>query len=289
MNGGACDPLAAAARVLTADATAAALDAAAAAPPPAASSLPRPQLEPQGCASAGAAAAAADPQIAVRPLTPDDFDIVKVSRSAASLRLCMLKVAACAFIPPQHILTTRALPTPPPRRHRPQAAHAQLFPIDYDDGFFRKATHGLDRIFSWGAFAEFAVGGGGGVGAGGRAGGGFDDGGSSKTHSLNGSSINQYSHPYNGTSISSKPLNGSSNVSDHQNSSSGLDGWKRGAGQQLVGFITARVVRLHECDTQVSALCCRGTIQPIETRAWLVGLSLPRILTCSLQSWPLCS
>jgi TPP-dependent trihydroxycyclohexane-1,2-dione (THcHDO) dehydratase len=26
-----------------------------------------------------------------------------------------------------------------------QAAHAALFPIDYDDAFFHKATNGLDR------------------------------------------------------------------------------------------------------------------------------------------------
>lgn len=26
-----------------------------------------------------------------------------------------------------------------------QAAHGKLFPIDYDDGFFHKATNGLDR------------------------------------------------------------------------------------------------------------------------------------------------
>jgi hypothetical protein len=26
-----------------------------------------------------------------------------------------------------------------------QAAHADLFPIDYEDNFFIRATHGLDR------------------------------------------------------------------------------------------------------------------------------------------------
>ncbi|KAI8469663.1 MAG: acyl-CoA N-acyltransferase [Monoraphidium minutum] len=101
-------------------------------------------------AEAGAAGAPAlsppcggAPPIAVRPLSPADFDTVK-------------------------------------------AAHAQLFPIDYDDGFYQKATHGLDRIFSWGAFVQ-GPGGGGGC---------------------------------------------------------------SGGGEELIGFVTARMVRLHECDTQ---------------------------------------
>lgn len=34
-----------------------------------------------------------------------------------------------------------------------KAAHAALFPIDYDDAFFHKATNGLDRIWSCAAFA----------------------------------------------------------------------------------------------------------------------------------------
>eukprot|EP00775_Hariotina_reticulata_P008011 gene8011-8209_t len=33
-----------------------------------------------------------------------------------------------------------------------KAAHAALFPIDYDDGFFHKATNGVDRIWSCAAF-----------------------------------------------------------------------------------------------------------------------------------------
>lgn len=93
--------------------------------------------------AATAAGPSAVPPIAVRPLTPSDFDAVK-------------------------------------------AAHGKLFPIDYDDSFFHKATHGLDRIFSWGAFAAA-------------------DGGSHYTGS---------------------------------------------GGDWLVGFVTARVVRLYECDTQ---------------------------------------
>ncbi|GBF94521.1 histone acetyltransferase-like [Raphidocelis subcapitata] len=66
-----------------------------------------------------------------------------------------------------------------------KAAHNALFPIDYDDAFFNKAVRGLDRIFSWGAFAA----------------------------------------------------------------SPGAPG-----GGELVGFVTARLVKLHECETHDRAL-----------------------------------
>lgn len=113
-----------------------------------------------------AAPCAAAP-LSVRPLAPSDFHAVKVSarvaraarqpRCAARRRQTRERRAARApplargaaagrrLWPGAPLLMLTCRPRRAAPAPSPQAAHGQLFPIDYDDGFFHKATHGLDR------------------------------------------------------------------------------------------------------------------------------------------------
>jgi ribosomal protein S18 acetylase RimI-like enzyme len=130
---------------------------------------------------------------------------------------------------PISISTLSFRPLQPSDLDEVRAAHRDLFPLDYDDDFFVKATSGADRIFSYAAFQEEQ-----------------DD--DDDDHDDDGQSSPSHRpararrRPSCSSSSSASSVKGPEEDNDRRSRS------RRHHKQRLVAFATARLVRLHECE-----------------------------------------
>jgi ribosomal protein S18 acetylase RimI-like enzyme len=104
-----------------------------------------------------------------------------------------------------------------------RALHAALFPIDYDEDFFVKASTGADRIYSYAAFEDAAD-----EREEQEEGGGDDD--------------------DDGRAGRRRPSDDDDGDDDDDDDDGGRPVTSTRKKQRLVGVVTARLVRLHECE-----------------------------------------